>query len=156
MLRKQVTLLVKIHRPPMASVAKVVQDVGWCWVNFNHVSRVPACLAGWLEAPKFSVITRLWTRTIIMPPADGRGGDVTRNERGIFSVPAPIKKLFDYFPLLSYPPNEPPRRSPPVTLLPTLYIFTTDREARYGRPSFNPSCLKWQVSQVDGLNGEPF
>ncbi|KAI9773001.1 MAG: hypothetical protein M1839_002271 [Geoglossum umbratile] len=81
-----------------------------------------------------------------MPPGDGpQGNDAVRNEQGIFSIPAPVKRLFDYFPLLSYPPNEPPRRSPPKSLLPTLYIFTTDKDARYGRPSFNPSCLRWQT-----------
>lgn len=65
----------------------------------------------------------------------------------IFSVPEPIKRLFDQFPLRVYSSNELPRRSPITNLkaLNRLYVFSTTDEARSGRPSFNPVCLKWQV-----------
>jgi metaxin len=26
-----------------------------------------------------------------------------------------------------------------------LHVFTTEEDAKNGRPSFNPGCLKWQV-----------
>jgi hypothetical protein len=112
--------------------------------------------SGGVECSKISFKPNL-TMTIIMPPGDGpQGEDATRNEQGTFSVPAPVKRLFDCFPLLSYPPNEPPRRSPPKSLLSTLYIFTTDRDAKYGRPSFNPSCLRWQVSLANKAKRRAF
>lgn len=64
----------------------------------------------------------------------------------IFSVPAPIKQLFDQFPLLTYPANELPHRTPQHRNAHVLYIFTTDEDALLGAPSYNPACLKWQVS----------
>jgi metaxin len=60
-------------------------------------------------------------------------------------VPAPIKQLFDRFPLLSYPANELPLRAPRHRSEHVLYVFATEGGARRGEPSFNPSCLKWQV-----------
>lgn len=64
----------------------------------------------------------------------------------IFQVPRPIKKLFDAVPVLTYPANELPERSPEVSKLPCLYIFSTEEDAKVGRPSYNPGCLKYQVS----------
>jgi len=61
-------------------------------------------------------------------------------------VPGPLQRLFDHFPLATYPANDLPSRSPAPTDLPTLYVFVSEEDARKGRPSFNPSCLKWQVS----------
>lgn len=63
----------------------------------------------------------------------------------IFSVPAPIKQLFDQFPLLTYPVNEFPQRVPQHGNAHVLYVFTTDQGALQGAPSYNPACLKWQV-----------
>ncbi|KAK0719535.1 hypothetical protein B0H67DRAFT_642881 [Lasiosphaeris hirsuta] len=62
-------------------------------------------------------------------------------------VPKPLQRLFDHFPLLTYDATTLPERSRPATddTLPTLYTFTTPEEASLGRPSFNPSCLKWQT-----------
>ncbi|OIW23571.1 hypothetical protein CONLIGDRAFT_693476 [Coniochaeta ligniaria NRRL 30616] len=60
-------------------------------------------------------------------------------------IPAPLQRLFDHFPLTTYPPNELPARSPRPSSLPTLYVFASDEDAARGRPSFNPSCLKWQT-----------
>ena len=80
------------------------------------------------------------------------------------TVPPPVRRLFDRFPLVVHPANELPARSPGSSWhatsagggtlvaearLPTLHVFTTEQDAQElggaGRPSFNPSCLKWQV-----------
>lgn len=62
-------------------------------------------------------------------------------------IPRPLQQLFDHFPLQTYEPNHLPERSQHLTSsnLPTLYVFSTDSDARLGLPSFNPACLKWQV-----------
>ncbi|KAB5525692.1 hypothetical protein GE09DRAFT_478347 [Coniochaeta sp. 2T2.1] len=60
-------------------------------------------------------------------------------------IPAPLQRLFDHFPLKTYPPNDLPARSPRPSALPTLYVFASEEDAAAGRPSFNPSCLKWQT-----------
>ncbi|KAJ9134690.1 hypothetical protein NKR19_g8558 [Coniochaeta hoffmannii] len=60
-------------------------------------------------------------------------------------IPGPLQRLFDHFPLATYPPNDLPARSPRPSPLPTLYIFASDEDAARGLPSFNPSCLKWQT-----------
>ncbi|KAI1157429.1 hypothetical protein F5B18DRAFT_181160 [Nemania serpens] len=64
---------------------------------------------------------------------------------GWFAIPAPLARLFKRFPLLTYPPNELPARSPDVRDVPTLYVFISDEDALRGLPSFNPSCLRWQT-----------
>ncbi|KAI0394657.1 putative mitochondrial outer membrane protein [Xylariaceae sp. FL0594] len=64
---------------------------------------------------------------------------------GWFTIPAPLARLFKKFPLLTYPPNELPARSPDIRDIPTLYVFISDEDALKGLPSFNPSCLKWQT-----------
>ncbi|KAK2034708.1 hypothetical protein LX32DRAFT_578803 [Colletotrichum zoysiae] len=65
--------------------------------------------------------------------------------RSWFAVPAPVAALFRRFPLAVYPANDLPIRSPSRGDLPTLYVFVADEDAPRGRPSFNPSCLKWQT-----------
>ncbi|KAK4121114.1 hypothetical protein N657DRAFT_547191, partial [Parathielavia appendiculata] len=62
-------------------------------------------------------------------------------------VPRPLQQLFDHFPLRTYGANDLPDRSQRLTSsdLPTLYVFSTDSDARLGLPSFNPACLKWQT-----------
>lgn len=94
---------------------------------------------------------------LLMPskiPQDGPAEDPSRASppksapsrfQDIFAIPAPVKKLFDRVPLVTYAPNPLPERSPKPSKIPSLYIFSTDRDAAAGRPSFNPSCLKWQV-----------
>ena len=72
----------------------------------------------------------------------------SRSFKDAFSIPWPIKALFDKVPLLTYPPNELPKRGKRQAGLPSLYVFATESQAAKGRPSFNPSCLKWQVSQL--------
>lgn len=66
--------------------------------------------------------------------------------RSLFEIPPALKRIFDKFPLVTYDENELPlrasnrRRDEHV-----LYIFATDEDARKGRPSFNPACVRWQV-----------
>ncbi|KAI0838711.1 hypothetical protein F5Y06DRAFT_267616 [Hypoxylon sp. FL0890] len=76
--------------------------------------------------------------------------DVTTDPRpskrsGWLAIPAPLARLFKKFPLLTYPPNELPARSPSTRDVATLYVFISDQDALKGLPSFNPSCLKWQT-----------
>ncbi|KXH54138.1 hypothetical protein CSAL01_12690 [Colletotrichum salicis] len=67
------------------------------------------------------------------------------NPRSWFAVPAPVAALFRRFPLAVYPANDLPHRSPSRGDTPTLYVFIAEDDAPRGRPSFNPSCLKWQT-----------
>lgn len=71
----------------------------------------------------------------------------TSRVRDFFSVPAPVKTLFNSVPILTYPPNDLPQRALKPTRVPILYVFSTKEDAAAGRPSFNPSCLKWQVGR---------
>ena len=64
-----------------------------------------------------------------------------------FTTPAPIKRLFDRFPLRTYPANELPQRKSLDRARHNLYIFTADDPESLGSPSFNPGCLKWQAGQ---------
>jgi metaxin len=75
----------------------------------------------------------------------------TRKVRDFFSIPAPVKQLFDLVPVVTYPPNQLPLRAPKPARIPSLYVFSKDQDAAGGRPSFNPSCLKWQVGVVKDL-----
>lgn len=90
-----------------------------------------------------------------MPP-EGHGGHVhgqTMSDRArhFFTVPAPIKRIFDRFPLTTLPPNDLPRRSTPTRQGNKLFVFTDPISARHGRPSFNPQCLKWQVGVLGAV-----
>ncbi|KAF4994882.1 hypothetical protein FDECE_12967 [Fusarium decemcellulare] len=71
-----------------------------------------------------------------------------------FTVPRPIRNLFDLFPLQVYGPEDLPVRAPAtVRQRPTLYVFVEDEDALLGRPSYNPSCLKWQtVLRIAGVD----
>jgi metaxin len=71
-------------------------------------------------------------------------GTVSR-ARDYFSVPAPIKRFFDHFPLVTYPPNDLPQRALSSRRGNRLFVFTDAAGARHGSPSFNPQCLKWQA-----------
>ncbi|KAK7431681.1 hypothetical protein QQZ08_001618 [Neonectria magnoliae] len=73
---------------------------------------------------------------------------------GWFAVPAPVRGLFDVFPLRVYGPEALPVRAPAATRArPTLYVFVADDDAPRGCPSFNPSCLKWQtVLRIAGVD----
>lgn len=64
----------------------------------------------------------------------------------LFQLPAPIRQLFDKFPLRLYPSNQLPGRSPYIQGPCLLHVFSTEEDCLNHSPSFNPSCLKWQVS----------
>ncbi|KAL4786358.1 hypothetical protein BJX76DRAFT_321645 [Aspergillus varians] len=68
-----------------------------------------------------------------------------RRVRDFFSVPAPVKRVFDRFPLLTYPENDLPHYDWSARRENQLFVFTDAAGARRGRPSFNPQCLKWQA-----------
>ncbi|TKA66886.1 hypothetical protein B0A55_08180 [Friedmanniomyces simplex] len=63
----------------------------------------------------------------------------------LFAIPSPLKHIFDRVPLITYTANELPLRSPRDGRKNILHLFTTPEDAKTGRPSFNPACLKWQV-----------
>ncbi|CAH0016084.1 unnamed protein product [Clonostachys rhizophaga] len=66
------------------------------------------------------------------------------DSRSWVTVPAPVRDLFKLFPLRVYAAEELPSRAPqPTRARPSLYVFTLDGDC--ARPSFNPSCLKWQT-----------
>ncbi|KAL4943575.1 hypothetical protein BDV06DRAFT_189650 [Aspergillus oleicola] len=68
-----------------------------------------------------------------------------RRVRDYFSVPAPVKRVFDRFPLVTYPANDLPHHGWSARQGNQLFVFTDATGARRGRPSFNPQCLKWQA-----------
>ncbi|UKZ75232.1 hypothetical protein TrVFT333_002907 [Trichoderma virens FT-333] len=78
-----------------------------------------------------------------IPPPHGR----PPSRPGWFAVPAPVRELFKLFPLTTLPAESLPERAPERTRpRPCLYVFArTLEDARSGRPSFNPQCLKWQT-----------
>lgn len=68
-----------------------------------------------------------------------------KSSRSIFAVPPALKRIFDRFPLVVYDENSAPLRAPKRRSGNTLHVFATEDDARKGRPSYNPACLKWQV-----------
>ncbi|KAF1982445.1 hypothetical protein K402DRAFT_466745 [Aulographum hederae CBS 113979] len=62
-----------------------------------------------------------------------------------FTIPPPLKRIFDAFPLLTYPAYSLPYRSPRRRDEHALFVFATEEGAREGKPSFNPGCLRWQT-----------
>lgn len=81
------------------------------------------------------------------PSSTNREPAVRRRDwRDVFTLPGPIRRTFDQFPLVVYQSNDGPLRAPWVRKSHALYIFTTAKDSKKGAPSFNPSCLKWQVS----------
>ncbi|KAL8814908.1 MAG: hypothetical protein Q9223_005911 [Gallowayella weberi] len=85
-----------------------------------------------------------------MPQADDdksqRNNARPKNARSPWlTTPKPIRRLFDQFPLLTYPLNELPVRKPIERKKHTLYVFAREDDAQHGAPSFNPTCLKWQT-----------
>lgn len=75
-----------------------------------------------------------------------------------WTIPAPIKRLFDKFPLITYAENELPVRALRVLErrkssdngegLHAFFSWTDEEEGGEGEgvASFNPGCLRWQVS----------
>ncbi|KAJ9665703.1 hypothetical protein H2201_004187 [Coniosporium apollinis] len=78
---------------------------------------------------------------------DGKREPVTARQipGGLFTIPTPLKRLFNKFPLITYPANELPLRAQRPRHQHALYIFTTPAGEIAGSPSFNPSCLRWQA-----------
>lgn len=72
----------------------------------------------------------------------------TTRVRDLFALPTPVKRVFDSFPMVTYAPNSLPTRAPRRAKKDRLYVFISEEDAKAGRPSFNPSCLKWQVSDT--------
>ena len=80
----------------------------------------------------------------------GKGLQQRTKQSGLtswFAIPAPLRRLFDKFPLETYDPNALPMRAILRKTEKVLCIFTSRQDAIQGRPSFNPGCLKWQVGQ---------
>ncbi|KAF8477041.1 hypothetical protein BDZ91DRAFT_843774 [Kalaharituber pfeilii] len=65
----------------------------------------------------------------------------------IFAVPPIIRKIFDAFPLVTYPALPLPARCPRPSTRPRLYVWITLEELKRpeGGFSFDPECLKWQT-----------
>src|SRR6266568_2832283 len=103
----------------------------------------------------FPASMKAWT----MSPEEIEHNEASQNNtasspqqrRSIFTIPPPLKRLFDTFPLVTYPANELPLRAPRNRHQHALYVFTTADGAVSGAPSYNPSCLKWQVSTGRGV-----
>ena len=64
------------------------------------------------------------------------------------SVPAPIKRVFDSFPLATHAAATLPLGGAPPADTNVLYTHTTPSAAAVGAPSFHPGCLKWQVRRA--------
>lgn len=67
--------------------------------------------------------------------------DRSKQSTSWFDLPAPLRSLFDTFPLLTYDENDLPQRSSTARAQHTLHIFTINDEEL----SPNPACLKWQA-----------
>jgi hypothetical protein len=93
-----------------------------------------------------SLLLQPTNESFAMPPQATEGPQTEDNAPSFFRVPAPIKQLFDRFPLTTYPANDLPQRVPSGRADSQLFVFSDAASARRGRPSFNPQCLKWQVS----------
>lgn len=65
----------------------------------------------------------------------------------LFGVPAPVKRIFDKFPLTTYEAEEIPGNvhTSGSSERNRLFVFIDPKQAATGAPSFNPQCLKWQV-----------
>ncbi|KAH8426232.1 putative mitochondrial outer membrane protein (Sam35) [Aspergillus melleus] len=78
-------------------------------------------------------------------PAGQESRHPVSRTRDYLAIPAPIKRIFDRFPLVTLPPNDLPHSSGASRRGNGLFVFTDATGARRGRPSFNPQCLKWQA-----------
>lgn len=69
----------------------------------------------------------------------------TSTRTNFFKLPAPLRQLFDTFPLLTYDENALPQRLKRDTRQHRLYIFTYPPSTSKSSLSPNPACLKWQA-----------
>ncbi|KAJ9659944.1 hypothetical protein H2198_002834 [Neophaeococcomyces mojaviensis] len=77
-----------------------------------------------------------------------------RIQKSWFELPAPIRQLFDTFPLITYDENLLPQRTSIPRTQTTLHIFTPGDQANRTRLSPNPACLRWQAYLL--INKLPF
>ncbi|KUL88642.1 hypothetical protein ZTR_05118 [Talaromyces verruculosus] len=65
----------------------------------------------------------------------------------LFGVPAPVKRIFDKFPLTTYEAEELPGNvhTSGSSERNRLFVFIDPKQAATGAPSFNPQCLRWQA-----------
>ena len=111
-----------------------------CGEKVDGLPNSPCDLSG--ASGTRSYLLRLRTT---MPPKASESPQPVSESRSLFTVPTPIKLLFDKFPLATYPANDLPQRCPSRRHENQLFVFSDAAGARRGRPSFNPQCLKWQV-----------
>jgi metaxin len=84
----------------------------------------------------------------ISNPAAMAAAATTPPESSILAVPHAIRSLFKLFPLHTYDAEPLPARAPSrIWARARLYVFASEHDAQQGNPSFNPTCLKWQVSR---------
>ena len=119
-----------------------------CGEVTDYLSRIGLGVADKLAfAEAASLLLRSTIESFAMPPQASEGPQTDGNTPSFFRVPPPIKQLFDRFPLTTYPANDLPQRTPSGRADNQLFVFSDAASARRGRPSFNPQCLKWQVSR---------
>lgn len=70
------------------------------------------------------------------------------------ALPAPLRTIFNTFPLVTYDKSNLPQRAPINRHLNSLYIFTFPNDPSAIKLSPNPACLKWQAYLL--VNKIPF
>lgn len=79
------------------------------------------------------------TKKSSQPPAQAQ------SHSSWFTLPQPLRRVFDRFPLITYPANLLPQRSSKQGNENVLYVFQKSDPKSRDAPSYNPSCLKWQA-----------
>lgn len=62
-----------------------------------------------------------------------------------YSVPAPVRRIFDQFPVITYRANSYPQKARRSSDKNILYIFSNPLDTSGTNLSPNPACLKWQA-----------
>lgn len=118
-----------------------------CGEVTDYLSRTDLGVGGQVgHSPRRFLVAPINNQSFAMPPQATEGPQTEGSTPSFFRVPPPIKQLFDRFPLTTYPANDLPQRVPSGHADNQLFVFSDAASARRGRPSFNPQCLKWQVS----------
>lgn len=87
--------------------------------------------------------------TASIPPSNNKSKEPLAN-RSWFTLPAPLRTIFEQFPLITYDSNPFPWRTPDIEQHHSLYIWTIPGHSL----SPNPGCLKWQAFLL--INGIEF
>lgn len=74
--------------------------------------------------------------------------------RSWLALPAPLRAIFNSFPLATYDECSLPQRTPTQRLVNSLYIFSSPNDLSAIKLSPNPACLKWQAYLL--VNRIPF